>query len=235
MAPDGGFVGPVTEEEALYQDGLAAGSVTRNLTAIPFVIGGLTFPVPPKGMVVKQAIKIDEVSIPKKSGKILQPTGYEPAEITVELELVPEEGSDGVLITSPIERLRPLQKLFRDGRASVPVPVEIVSPLTDLLGIRQVLIRELTANEDGDLIWIPVTLVLQEFESIKTQLEHQAAAAGASNEAAAQGAEEIAGNEDLDRELGYVRDEFNAGLAEGQGADAPSADQDAPSDFDEDE
>lgn len=228
MATDGGFVGPVTEEEALVQDGFAAGSITRNLTAIPFVIGGLTFPVPPRGMSVKQAIKIDEVSIPKKSGKILQPTGYEPAEITVELELVPEETLAGTVITSPIERLRPLQKLFRDGRASVPMPVEIISPLTDLLGIRQVLIRELTASEDGESNWIPVSLVLQEFESIKTQLEHQAAAAGASSEAAAQGAEEIAANEDLDRELGYVRDQYNAGLAEGQGAEDPSADIDEP-------
>lgn len=228
MATDGGFVGPVTEEEALVQDGFAAGSVTRNLTAIPFVIGGLTFPVPPRGMSVKQAIKIDEVSIPKKSGKILQPTGYEPAEITVELELVPEESLNGTVTASPIERLRPLQKLFRDGRASVPVPVEIISPLTDLLGIRQVLIRELTAGEDGESNWIPVSLVLQEFESIKTQLEHQAAAAGASNAAAAQGAEEIAANEDLDRELGYVRDRYNAGLAEGQGAEDPAADLDEP-------
>lgn len=233
MPSDGGFVGPVTEEEALVQDGQLAGSITRNLSGIPFVIGGLTFPVPPKGMKVKQAIKIDEIEIPKKSGKLRQPTGFENAEITIDLELVPEEAGNGTTITTPIERLRPLQKLFRDGRASVPVPVEIVSPLTDLMGIRQVLIQELEAEEDGEYNWIPVHLVLVEYESIKTQLEHQAAAAAAGNDAANQGAEEIAGNEELDQELGYVRDQFNAGMNEGQTGETPGTDQDEPTDFGE--
>ena len=220
--------GPPTQEQTLADQGQAAGSVTRNLTEIPFSIGGLVFPVPPRAMQVKQAIKIDEVKIPKKSGSIRQPTGYESSEITVDLELVPEESLDGTLITTPIERLRPLQRLFRDGRASLPKPVEIISPLTDLFGIRQVLIQELTADEDGESNWIPVHLVLVEYESIKTQLEHQAASAGASDDAAAQGAEAIEGDENLDRNLGYVRDQFNAGLDEGTTGEAPADDLDDP-------
>jgi hypothetical protein len=219
---------PVSAQEQDFVDqGQAAGSVTRNLTQIPFSIGGLVFPVPPRAMQVKQSIKIDEVKIPKKSGSIRQPTGYESSEITVDLELVPEESLDGTLITTPIERLRPLQKLFRDGRASLPKPVEIISPLTDLFGIRQVLIQELTSDEDGESNWIPVHLVLVEYESIKTQLEHQAAAAGASDDAAAQGVEEIEGDENLDRNLGYVRDQFNEGMVEGSGG-GPADDLDDP-------
>ena len=218
---------PVSSQEQDFIDqGQAAGSVTRNLTEIPFSLGGLVFPVPPRAMQVKQAIKIDEVKIPKKSGSIRQPTGYESTEITVDLELVPEESLDGMLITTPLERLRPLQKLFRDGRASLPKAVEIVSPLTDLIGIRQVFIQELTADEDGTFDWIPVHLVLTEYESVKTQLENQAAGAGASDDAAAQGAEAIEGNAELDHELGYVRDQFNAGMEEGSGAEAPSDDLD---------
>ncbi len=222
--PDGGPVGLAAEETQLVEEAQAAGSVTRNLTAIPFVIGGLTFPVPPRAMKVKQEIKVDEADIPKKSGKVLQPTGYKPAEISVQLEIVPEEAGDGSVITSPMERLRPLKQLFRDGRASVPKPVSIVSPLTDLYGIRQVLIREMEADEDGDGDWIPVSLVLTEFESIKTQLENQAAAAAAANDAALEGAEAIAGSEELDRQLGYVRDQFNEGLTEGQGVETPEDD-----------
>ena len=219
---------PVSAQEQDFVDqGQAAGSVTRNLTQIPFSIGGLVFPVPPRAMQVKQSIKIDEVKIPKKSGSIRQPTGYESSEITVDLELVPEESLDGTLITTPIERLRPLQKLFRDGRASQPKPVEIISPLTDLFGIRQVLIQELTADEDGESNWIPVHLVLVEYESIKTQLEHQAAGASASDDAAAEGEEAIEGDENLDRSLGYVRDQFNEGLSEGSG-EGPADDLDDP-------
>ena len=219
---------PVSAQEQDFVDqGQAAGSVTRNLTQIPFSIGGLIFPVPPRAMQVKQSIKIDEVKIPKKSGSIRQPTGYESSEITVDLELVPEESLDGTLITTPIERLRPLQKLFRDGRASLPKPVEIISPLTDLFGIRQVLIQELTADEDGESNWIPVHLVLVEYESIKTQLEHAAATSAASAAAADESAEAIEGDENLDRNLGYVRDQFNDGMAEGSG-EAPGDDLDDP-------
>ena len=219
---------PVSAQEQDFIDqGQAAGSVTRNLTQIPFSIGGLIFPVPPRAMQVKQSIKIDEVKIPKKSGSIRQPTGYESSEITVDLELVPEESLDGTLLTTPIERLRPLQKLFRDGRASLPKPVEIISPLTDLFGIRQVLIQELTADEDGESNWIPVHLVLVEYESIKTQLEHAAATSAASAAAADESAEAIEGDENLDRNLGYVRDQFNDGMAEGSG-EAPGDDLDDP-------
>lgn len=226
---------PVSAQEQDFIDqGQAAGSVTRNLTQIPFAIGLdpdpkmlMVFPVPPRAMQVKQSIKIDEVKIPKKSGSIRQPTGYESAEITVDLELVPEESLDGTLITSPIERLRALQILFRDGRASLPKPVYIVSPLTDLIGIRQVLIQELTADEDGESNWIPVHLVLVEYESIKTQLEHQAASAVASSEAGQQGAEAIEGDENLDRNLGYVADRWDAGLEAGSG-EPPAQDTDTP-------
>ncbi len=228
MPTDPNQAGPPTAEEQILQEATAAGSLLRNLSEIPFMLGGLTFIVPPKAMTVKQAIKVDEVSIPKKSGKVRHVTGYEPAEITVELEVCDEEGLDGVLVQPALERLRILQCLFRDGRAALPTAVEIVSPLTDLIGIRQVFIQELTANEDGTFDWIPVHLVLTEYESVKTQLENQAAGAGASNAAAAQGAEEIEGNEELNRELGYVRDQFNAGMEEGSGAEAPSEDLDDP-------
>ena len=226
MPTDPNQVGPPTAEEQIQQEATAAGSQLRNLSEIPFLLGGLTFIVPPKAMTVKQAIKVDEVSIPKKSGKVRHVTGYEPAEITVELEVCDEEGLDGTLVQPALERLRVLQRLFRDGRASLPKAVEIVSPLTDLIGIRQVFIQELTADEDGTFDWIPVHLVLTEYESVKTQLENQAAGAGASDDAAAQGAEAIEGNAELDHELGYVRDQFNAGMEEGSGAEAPSDDLD---------
>lgn len=228
MPTDPNQAGPPTAEDQLLQEATAAGSSLRNLSEIPFMLGGLTFIVPPKAMTVKQAIKVDEISIPKKSGKVRHVTGYEPAEITVELEVCDEEGLDGTLVQPALERLRVLQRLFRDGRASLPKAVEIVSPLTDLIGIRQVFIQELTADEDGTFDWIPVHLVLTEYESIKTQLEHQAAGAGASDDAAAQGAEAIEGNAELDHELGYVRDQFNAGMEEGSGTETPSEDLDDP-------
>ena len=84
------------------------------------------------------------------------------------------------------------------------------------------------ADEDGQFDWIPVHLVLTEYESVKTQLANQAAGAGASDDAAAEGAEAIEGNAELNHELGYVRDQFNAGMEEGSGTDTPSEDLDDP-------
>jgi hypothetical protein len=228
MPPEAQVVGPPTAEQLLVEEATAAGSQLRNLAEIPFVLGGLTFIVPPMSMSIKQAIKLDEIDIPKKSGKVRQATGFENAEITVELEVCDEESLNGTVVQTAIERLRVLQKLFRDGRASLPKPVEIVSPLTDLIGIRQVYIEELNPEADEDYNFYYVHLKLVEYESIKTQLEHQAASAGASDAAAAQGAEEIEGSAVLNEQLGYVRDQFATGVQEGRTGESPALDLDDP-------
>lgn len=196
----------------------------RNLAEIPFVLGGMTFPVPPKAMRVTQSIKLDEVDIPKKSGKVKQPTGYENAEISVELEVCHEEDGLGGVVQTAQDRVRILQRLYRESADALPKPHDLVSPLTDLIGVRQVLITNIEVGQPSDMDYHPVSLTLVEYQSIKTQLEQQAAAQAAGDAAADEGAEAIEGDENLNENLGYVRDQFDAGLAEGSGVEAPGTD-----------
>ena len=200
----------------------------RNLAEIPFMLGGLTFPVPPRGMRITQSIKMDEVDIPKKSGKVKQPTGYENAKITVELDICNEESATGRVITTALERVRTMQKLFRKSSDALPEPYEIVSPLTEMVGVKQVLILEIEVTQPESLDYYPVTFTLEEYNSIKTQLEHAAASKEAADGAADAGAEAIEGDDRLNRELGYVRDQFNAGMSAGVGVEAPGDDTQTP-------
>lgn len=199
-----------------------------NLAEIPFVLGGQTFPVPPKAMRLTQSIKVDEVDIPEKSGKVKQPTGFENVEITVELEICHLEDGTGAVVTTAQDRVRVLQRLYRESGDALPKPHDIVSPLTDLAGVKQVLIQTLEIGLPNDLDFYPVTMTLTEYQSIKAQLDAQARAEAAKKQAQEEGADAIEGNETLNRELGYVRDQFNEGLEAGSGVEAPSEDGVAP-------
>ena len=220
---------PELDAAAVSVEETTPGSVRYlNLAEIPFVLGGQTFPVPPRSMRLTQSIKVDEVDIPKKSGKVKQPTGFENVEIAVELEVCHEEDGTGAVVVPAQDRVRVLQRLYRESGDSLPKPLDIVSPLTELAGVKQVLIQSLEIGLPSDLDYYPVSMVLTEYQSIRTQLEAAAAAAGAQDGAADQGAEAIEGDATLNRELGYVRDQFNEGLEAGSGVETPSEDGVAP-------
>ena len=71
-----------------------------------------TFPVPHNPMRVRQEAKIDEVKIPGRSGKVKQALGYQDSEIEIEIDLVDEEDSTGI-IRSAVEQFNMLQEAFR--------------------------------------------------------------------------------------------------------------------------
>jgi len=112
----------------------------RNEEQIECLIGGVKLPVPPRRMRIKQALKIDEIEIKGRSGKIKQPVGYQDSQVSIELEICNRE-EGGKIIETARQRFEQVQGLFRASREALPQPVEIVSTLTDACGIRQVLIK----------------------------------------------------------------------------------------------
>lgn len=96
-----------------------------------------SFPCPHNAMTISQAVKIDEVSVPGRSGKVKQATGYDDTNITVTIRLDDREeraapGEDGpyVITRSAAEQLTELQNAFRDRASFVSVPVTRTSTST---------------------------------------------------------------------------------------------------------
>ena len=177
-----------------------------NEEQIECMIGGVTLPVPPRSMRIKQALKIDEIEIKGRSGKVKQPVGYQDSQITIELEICDRE-EGGKVVETARERFEQVQGLFRSSREALPEPQEIVSTLTDACGIRQVLIKEIEVH-DNELDYISCTLHLTEFESVENQLKTQAQQQEVAAEAEAKGEEAIAGDEKLDEALGNPEDDY---------------------------
>ena len=178
----------------------------ENREQIECMLGGVILPVPPHRMRIKQTLKIDEIEIKGRSGKIKQPIGYQDSDISITLEICDKEEANRVIETAQ-ERFVPVQSLFRASRESLPEPVEIVSVLTDACGIRQVLIKELEVH-DNELDFISCTLQLTEFDSVENQLKAQAQEQLASEETEAKGEEAIAGSEKLNESLGNPDDDY---------------------------
>jgi len=196
----------------------------ENTEQIECMIGDLVLPVPPRRMRIKQALKIDEIEIKGRSGKIKQPIGYQDSQITIDLEICNNE-EDGNVIETARERFEQIQKLFRESRESLPEPKEIVSTLTDACGIRQVLIKEIEVH-DNELDYISCTLHLTEFESVENQLKTQAREQEAVSEAGQRGDEAIAGDEKLNEALGnpeddYLNSRFEQGKTDAMGEEYP--------------
>jgi len=179
---------------------------SRNSEAMECMLGGVVLPVPPASMNIRQALKIDEIEIKGRSGKVKQPVGYEDSEVTIELELCDREEGDAVVETAR-ERLEKLQKLFRASKEALPQPLEIVSTLTEVCGIRRVLFKELEIH-DNELDFISCTLRLTEFESVENQLKQQAAESEARKSTEAKGEEAIAGDAKLNEALGSPDDDY---------------------------
>lgn len=162
-----------------------------------------TFPVPHGEMRVRQAVKLDQVEIPGRSGKVKQATGYEDAEVEIRLTLVDEEDKTGAIARSAIEQLRELQSAFRNRRDSDSLPrvFSIRSRLTDACEIKTVLFSGVEASEIPGAGDLDVTISFVEFEPIARQVERQATSLAAANQAAADAgaAAERAG---IDAELG---------------------------------
>ena len=129
------------------------------------------FPVPHKKMRIRQEVRIDEIEIPGRSGKIKQATGYKDSEIEIQIELIDIEDRHGI-IKSAKDQLSEIQKAFRSrDNKTLPRIFSISSPLTDKCEINNVLFKSLGAEDFSGNTNINVTITLIEFEPIAVQTE----------------------------------------------------------------
>lgn len=144
-------------------------------------------PVPHQQMSVRQAVKVDEVEVPGRSGNIKQAVGYEDTEISMDLLLVDEEDSAGNVTRAALEQFQEMQAAFRDrsdpvgetagtkkAPYAVPTIFSIQSRLTDACGIRTVLFKDLEVTEIPGETSLEVSISLVEFEPVALQVEKRA-------------------------------------------------------------
>ena len=191
--------------------------VTSNSDAMEVKLGDLILSVPPRQMKIKQTLKIDEIAIPGRSGKVKQPVGYEDSEISIELEISHQEIGLQVVKTAE-ERFKEIQALFRASPDTIQSPVPIVSSLTEACGIEQVLIRDIDLRDDPDYDYLVCTLTLTEYDSIANQLLEQVTTQQQTEEALEEA------DENMPEELknppdNYLVDQFNAGKASAMGGE----------------
>jgi len=197
-------------------------AVRSNDAYMDVSLGGLILPVPPKSMKVKQSIKVDEIEIPGRSGKVKQPIGYQDSEITLELE-IPAIYENGRIKESAPDRFQEIQKVFRSGRDSIPKPLDIFSTLTTSCGINQVLISAVELG-DSTMDMVSVNLSLLEYESIEVQLKSQATERLVQASTVEQSEEAIAGDETLQAafenpENDYLSQQYESGKSDAMGGD----------------
>ncbi len=185
--------------------------LTSNSDVMEVKLGDLVLSVPPRQMKIKQTLKIDEIDIPGRSGKVKQPVGYEDSEITIELEISHQEIGLQVMKTAG-ERFKEIQSLFRASPDTIQSPVPIVSSLTEACGIEQVLIRDIDLRDDPDYDYLVCTLTLTEYDSIANQLLEQVTAQQQTEEALEE-ADENMPEELMNPPDNYLVDQFNAGKA----------------------
>ena len=165
------------------------------------------FPVPHRQMSVRQAVKVDEVIIPGRSGKIKQAVGYEDTEITISLLLVDEEDRTGTITRSAIDQLGELQTAFRDrsdpvgdGQSAtagyvVPTLFSIQSRLTDACKIKTVLFKGFDVSEQPGTTDLEVAISFTEFEPVAVQVEKRGREAVQKSQAAQQAEEAVKAEE----------------------------------------
>ena len=165
------------------------------------------FPVPHRQMSIKQSVKVDEINIPGRSGKVKQAVGFEDTEITINLTLVDNEDRTGTVTNSALDQYRELQAAFRNrsdpvgdcktGKASYAVPTifSIQSRLTDACGIKTVLFKGLDISDQPGTTDLEVSISFSEFEPVAAQVEKRGQEAVQKGQGAQQAQEAVKADE----------------------------------------
>ncbi len=196
--------------------------IQNNNAYMDVSLGGVILPVPPKAMKIKQSMKIDEIEIPGRSGKVKQPIGYEDSEISLTME-IPATYENGRIKEKAPDRFKIIQNLFRSSKDAKPQAVDIASTLTETCGINQVLIKSVEIS-DSTMDLVTVNLTLSEYESIEVQLTNLVQELEAKAEAETKGEEAFVGDEDLSQALGspendYLSQQYEAGKSNAMGGE----------------
>lgn len=121
------------------------------------MIGGVLLPGLYKKVEVTTAAKIDEQEVEGSSAKPKQATGYEDAQISIELELHDSETQ------SKEDKLDVIQNLFRMRGQELPEVYPIISTYTSLRNVDQILIKNMSSQSSNKKDMLAVTLELMEY------------------------------------------------------------------------
>lgn len=121
------------------------------------MIGGVLLPGLYKKVEVKTAAKIDEQEVEGSSAKPKQATGYEDAQISIELELHDSEAQ------TKEDKLAVIQNLFRMRGQELPEVYPVISTYTAIRNVDQVLIKDMSSQSSNKKDMITVTLELMEY------------------------------------------------------------------------
>ena len=121
------------------------------------MIGGVLLPGLYKKVEVKTAAKIDEQEVEGSSAKPKQATGYEDAQISIELELHDSEAQ------TKEDKLAVIQNLFRMRGQELPEVYPVISTYTAIRNVDQVLIKDMSSQSSNKKDMLTVTLELMEY------------------------------------------------------------------------
>ena len=194
------------------------------------------FPVPHGQMRVRQEVRIDEATVPGRSGKAKQAVGYQDSEVSIGLVLYSDDEGQTAL-----EKYAVLQDAFRkrDNADSLPRVFSIQSPLTDACRIQTVLFKGLEISDAEGTDQLQVTVGLTEFEPIEAAVDDRGGRGsggsgvgdGGSGSGGSGGSDGGSGNPDSDGADdaagasggdSALRDAFNAGKRDAMGGGGPS-------------
>lgn len=138
------------------------------------MIGGVLLPGLYKKVEVTTAAKIDEQEVEGSSAKPKQATGYEDAQISIELELHDSETQ------TKEDKLAVIQNLFRMRGQELPEVFPIISTYTAIRNVDQVLIKNMNSQNSNKKDMITITLELMEYvpQTIKAKKKGSKSSSG---------------------------------------------------------
>lgn len=123
-------------------------------------VGGIILPGIIKSLEVKHSAKVEEIEVEGSDSKPKQATGYDDAKINIELLLEDSENK------TKEEKLTIIQNLFKKQGQELPDVHEIVTTLTSLRNVTNVIFKDLSTKEQNNKSYLNVSIELWEYVPI---------------------------------------------------------------------
>lgn len=150
-------------------------------------VGGIILPGIIKSLEVKHSAKVEEIEVEGSDSKPKQATGYEDAKINIELIL-----EDGENVTKE-EKLTTIQNLFKKQGQELPEVHEIVTTLTSLRNVTNVIFKDLSSKEQNNKSYLSISIELWEYVPISVTANKKSSKSSASKSSGSSGSSTGAG------------------------------------------
>lgn len=138
-------------------------------------VGGIILPGIIKSLEVKHSAKVEEIEVEGSDSKPKQATGYEDAKINIELLLEDSENK------TKEEKLTTIQNLFKKQGQALPDVHEIVTTLTSLRNVTNVIFKDLSSKEQNNKSYLSVSIELWEYIPISIAASKSSASKSSSS------------------------------------------------------